>query len=148
MFKTIDSLLEFTNETEFKRLWPKMQQIRKLDKSEREGEWQSGMSVCERERKDEESQHLCWWIVSRTMAWKKIDATNNKIPVNLSERERETCVYVFFARKKSAWKWSMLHTHCFSKRFGILKPSLACVCIAASLFESKTERNREKKYLK
>ena len=49
MFKTIDSLLEFTNETKFKRLGPKMQQIRKLDERERASERVTERNECVRE---------------------------------------------------------------------------------------------------
>lgn len=139
MFKTIDSLLEFTNETKFKRLYRRAKATQQSQQPEKNGlKWN-------RRRKDESA--FVQWIVSRTMGYgEKINATNNEIPVNRSESLWD----VFFHRTNTNeqiqdWKWS---TYILGRDFffccSFKKTSFqSSMCSTANVRDSLTKWHRQ-----
>lgn len=119
MFKTIDSLLEFTNGNKVQEALPKQLAVKwnrmiwlKLLVGAKETqntiEIAREKNMWNKKRRKDENRQTYWWIVSRTMKWRKINATNNKIPVNRSECRR--CVFVPNSKTENG-PWHSQHTH-------------------------------------
>lgn len=137
MFKTIDSLLEFTNETKFKRLFRKQHTTQQQPEN------------CPNERRKDESAFCTVNCVKNNGPWREqewgrgeerreIDATYNEIPVNRPESLWDVCVCVIFCwtnEQNQNWKWS---THFRDCDFSFLKTSFHSSFSGKCLWWSRT----------